>query len=82
MRYFSFAYPTEGGDVVETWSEEEVRAKYYPYWYGKMCEKFGSEHVDANYVFEDCLWDWRIVHWAWEVTECPYDEWKPNKDIT
>lgn len=69
MRYYSFAYPTEGDDVVETRSEDDIRKEYYPYWYGKMCEKFGKEYVDANYCFEDCLDDWTVVHWAWEVTE-------------
>jgi hypothetical protein len=34
-----------------------------------MCEKYGKEIVDANYSFEDCLDDWIVVHWAWEVTE-------------
>lgn len=82
MRYFSFGYPTEDGDVVETWSEEDVRKNYYPYWYGKMCEKFGKDHVDATYSFEDCLCDWQVVHWAWPVTSCPWDEWKSNKDMT
>ena len=67
MRYYSFAYPTEGDDVVETMSEDDIRKEYYPYWYGKMCEKFGKEHVDANYCFEDCLVDWIVIHWAWEV---------------
>lgn len=69
MRYYSFAYPIEGDDVVETRSEDDIRKEYYPYWYGKMCEKFGKEYVDANYCFEDCLDDWTVVHWAWEVTE-------------
>ena len=81
MRYYSFAYPIEGADVVETWSEEDVRKNYYPYWYGRMCDKFGKEHVDANYCFEDCLADWIVVHWAWEVTECPWDNWKASKEI-
>ncbi len=69
MRYYSFAYPIEGDDGIETRSEDDIRKEYYPYWYGKMCEKFGKEYVDANYCFEDCLDDWTVVHWAWEVTE-------------
>lgn len=68
MRYYSFAYPIKGRDVVETMSEDDIRKEYYPYWYGKMCEKFGQEHVDATYSFEECLEDWVVVHWAWEVT--------------
>ncbi len=55
------------GGYVETFSEEELRKTYYPYWYGKMCEKFGKEHVDKNYSFEECLIDWMHIHWGWEV---------------
>ena len=68
MRYYSFAYPIDGDDVVETMSEEDIRKEYYPWWYGKMCEKYGKQHVDANYMFEDCLDDWKVVDWAWEIT--------------
>jgi hypothetical protein len=68
MRYYSFAYPIDGDDVVETMSEEDIRKEYYPWWYGKMCEKYGKQHVDANYMFEYCLNDWKVVHWAWEIT--------------
>ena len=67
MRYYSFAYPIDGDDVVVTKSEDEIRKEYYPYWYGKMCDKFGKEHVDATYSFEECLEDWIVVHWAWKV---------------
>lgn len=76
MRYFSYnEYDPDSpradaeGEYVETLSEEEIRQQYYPYWYAKMCEKFGKEHVDANYCFEDCLDDWQVVNWAWEVKE-------------
>jgi len=76
MRYFSYnEYDPDSpraddtGGYVETLSEEEIRKQYYPYWYGKMCEKFGKEHVDENYCFEDCLTDWQVVHWAWEVNQ-------------
>ena len=69
MRYFSYnEYDDNGGHVV-TMSEEEIRKEYYPYWYGKMCNKFGKDHVDEKYSFENCLDDWRVVHWAWEVNE-------------
>lgn len=68
MRYYSFNEYSEQGNIVETWSEQEVRERYYPYWYQKMCERFGQEHVDANFSFEECLDDWVVVNWAWEVT--------------
>lgn len=68
MRYFTHCEPEEDGSVrYITLSEEEIKAEYYPYWYGKMCKKFGKENVDKNYSFEDCLEDWKVIHWAQEV---------------
>jgi len=67
MRYYCYNEMTDDGDnEIVLVSEEDVRQTYYPYWYGKMCEKFGKDHVDNNYSFEDCLDDWVIVNWAWE----------------
>ena len=45
MRYYSFAefWPNDDGtlqDEVVTLSEEDIRKSYWPYWYGRMCEKF------------------------------------------
>jgi hypothetical protein len=69
MRYYSYnEYDDQGGHIV-TMSEEEIRQKYWPYWYKKMCAKFGQELVDEKYSFEDCLDDWIVVNWAWEVKE-------------
>ena len=73
MRYYSFAefWSNDDGtlqDEVVTLSEEDIRKSYWPYWYGRMCEKFGKEHVDEHYSFEECLEDWIVVNWAWEST--------------
>ena len=66
MKYWCISYPDENDiDVVETLSEDEIIKQYWPYWYGKMCEKFGKEHVDENYSHQDCIDDWTVVHWAW-----------------
>jgi hypothetical protein len=59
-------YADDDGGYVVTLSEEEILKQYWDYWYGKMCEKFGKEHVNANYSVQDCLDDWVIVNWAWE----------------
>jgi hypothetical protein len=74
MRYFSYneydpasELADETGGYVVTKSESEIRSEYYPYWLKKMYEKFGKTYVDANYSFEDCLDDWIVVNWAWEV---------------
>ena len=76
MRYFSYnefdsdnPLSDDTGGYVQTLSEEDIRREYYPYWYKKMCEKYGQERVDNDYTFEDFLGDWIIVHWAWEVQE-------------
>jgi len=70
MRYFQIQYPDENdNNIVEALSEEDIRRDYFPFWYEKMCAKFGKEYVDKNYTFEDCLGDWKVVHWAIEVKE-------------
>lgn len=67
VRFFSFEEFDGETGWVSTVSEIEIKETYYPYWYDKMCQKYGKEHVDANYTFEHCLEDWKTVHWAWEV---------------
>ena len=69
MRYF--CYNETGGErgethIVVTISEDEIREDYWDHWYFLMCKKFGKEHVDNNYNFQDCLEDWITVNWAWE----------------
>lgn len=56
----------DGGNEVVTKSEDDIRREYWPYWYDRMCKKFGKEHVDAKFSFPDCLDDWIVVNWAWE----------------
>ena len=48
-------------------TEQEIRSEYWPEWYSCMCKKFGKETVDSEFTFEDCLQDWIILNWAWEV---------------
>ena len=71
MRYFTIVQPK--GETAEpeyvTLSEEDIRKEYYSYWYKKMCEKYEQSYVDEHYCFQDCLDDWKIIHWAQEVKE-------------
>lgn len=69
MRYFSFNEYDENGGHVETLSEDDIRKEYYPYWYSRMCKRYGKEVVDEKYSFQDCIDDWCVVHWAWESKE-------------
>lgn len=70
MRYYSYnEYTDNDENEIITLSEEDIRKNYWPYWYDKMCGKFGKEIVDRDFCFEDCLYDWVIVNWAWEVKD-------------
>lgn len=71
MRYWSYNEQTKSLDdsVVVTVSEEEILDMYWSWWYSKMCEKFGKEVVDRDYTKQDCIDDWVVVHWAWEVKD-------------
>lgn len=67
MRYFSFYSIDEvGSDRVEVVSEEDIRSSYWPYW----CERLRKQgRLHPGLTFEDCLDDWVISNWAWEVNE-------------
>ena len=69
MRYFSYNEYVDDPNTnsVVTVSEEDVRRDYYPYWYDKMCKKYGKEHVDEIYSLEECIEDWMIIHFAEEI---------------
>ncbi len=71
IRYYSYNEYHEDPNVntVVTVSEEDIRRDYWPFWYERMCKKFGKERVDNTYNFEDCIDDWIVVNWAWEVEE-------------
>lgn len=82
MRYWEIAYPGENDEaIVEVLSDTDILLQFKPHWYSKMCEKFGKDHVDANYSDEDCIMDWVVVHWAVELKQCPWDIWRPSKEF-
>jgi len=72
MKYWCYndpifnAHGTIIGNEVKVFSEEEIIATYFPYWYQSMCERFGKEEVDMKYTKEDCIGDWVVINWAWE----------------
>lgn len=76
MKYYSYnEYDPDSpladhtGGYVVTLSEEEILNQYWDYWYGRMCQKFGKDEVDDIYNKQDCIDDWVVVHWAWEVKQ-------------
>ena len=68
MRYWSYNEQLNEIDShVVTVSDNDILDVYWSWWYGKMCDKFGKEVVDSDYTKQDCIDDWVVVHWAWEV---------------
>ena len=69
MRYYSYNEMGDNGEnLIITVSEDEIRKTYYPWWKERMYKKFGKDAVDAKFSFDDCLYDWIVVNWAWEST--------------
>ena len=77
MRYFSFNEFDGESEWVSTLSEDDIRRDYFPYWQKRMIDKFGEEYYNATYSFEDCLNDWIVGNWAWEV----YPDYTKDKII-
>jgi len=74
MRYFRYNEPRDpkNGDFTAetiTLSEQEILDYYWDYWYDTMCNKFSKETVDQKYTQTDCIRDWKVIHWAWEVED-------------
>lgn len=73
MKYWSYDEPLwDGmgaiyGHKVVTLSEEEIIKSYHPYWYKEMVRKYGKEHVQSHFTKQDCIDDWVVVNWAWQV---------------
>lgn len=65
-RYWTICYPGEWGqNVQETFSEDQILKSYFPHWFHKMVEANKHDHISN----ENCIEDWKIVHWAWETDE-------------
>jgi len=68
VKYWTIVEPGDDDKpVYETLSEDDILKEYWPYSYGKMCEKYGKDEVDRNWSKQNCIEDWVVVHWAWET---------------
>ena len=73
MRYFSFynCPDPEPDNETSTFSEKEIFDHYYPYWCFEMKKKYLTEGknppTEEALSFEECLEDWIVINWAWEV---------------
>ena len=63
MRYFAYDELDQEEPVI--YSEEYILEYYYPYWKSEMIKKLG----DVVLTKEECINDWIVVNWAWEVKQ-------------
>jgi hypothetical protein len=66
MKHYTYAEPTSDTDFSPkfiTISEAQIIDEYWDYWIRCM-ENRGYDISD--YTKEDCIMDWRVIHWAWE----------------
>lgn len=57
----TFRYVDQDGE--HTVTEEEILKDFYPEWC-KLMRKAGKEHLISE---ANCVDDYLVVHWAWEV---------------
>lgn len=73
LKYYTYVEPKAPPDDMEavyvTLSEQEIIEQYYPYWSSRMIQKFGKEHFEATYSEKECIEDFCVIHWAWEVED-------------
>ena len=48
-------------------TEEQILSEYWDYWSGQMIKKYGKDH--HLITKQNCIEDWIIVNWAWEVKD-------------
>ena len=65
-KLWNYVEYTDSGDHVSVISEDDIIEKFYPYWSGRMIEKFGQEEFEKTYTKQDCIDDWVVVNWAWQ----------------
>lgn len=66
MKYYTIIYPGEFGQhVQETFSEEQILKSYWEYWKERMQSANRHELITKN----NCIEDWKVVHWAEETDE-------------
>lgn len=65
MRKFRYNTPTDTGNQVVQVTEEEILSTYFDYWSSQMV-KAGKQDLISP---ENCIDDFVVVHWAWEVWE-------------
>ena len=53
--------------VITIKTSKQIIDEYFPIWEKKMIEKWGES--SSLITKENCIEDWKIIHYAWEVDE-------------
>ena len=67
-----FAYNEQGEPQPIVVSEDYIKEHYYPHWVERMHDRKARGRPDirdADINWENCLDEWIVVNWAWEVTD-------------
>lgn len=67
MKTFRYDEPDENGsNIAVTVTEDEIIDRYWDFW----CE--AMKKVDKGHLIsrENCIEDFCVIHWAWEVEPC------------
>jgi len=69
MRKYRYNEQADHGDgnIVVTVTESDILRDYWPYWNKHMLELGRHEQISK----ENCIEDFVVVHWAWEVKDEP-----------
>lgn len=73
IRYFAYNELGEDNPVIVT--EDQIRQSYWPYWKGQMLHAIKENSpnrrpiTEADITFENCLDEWVVLHWAWDVDQ-------------
>lgn len=62
-----FAYNELGEDNPVVVDEDEIRRTYWDYWTEQMTKVGKADKIN----WADCLDDFQVVNWAWEINENP-----------
>ena len=55
-----------GGHIHVAKSENDIIEEYSEYWLSQMNKKYGAEYVEKTFCVDDMIYDWAVLHGAWE----------------
>lgn len=67
-KFWNYVEPSaEGGHILIVKSENDIISEYSEYWYTRMVKKYGEEYVNNTFCVNDMIYDWAVMHGAWEA---------------